>query len=70
MKVVTVLVCLILFSGCATTNPLGPLPTDMQEYYLSKNELIEKYPDISVYEKNWRGFYPNYPLKKCGRSTR
>src|SRR5687768_17796629 len=51
-------------SGCATFEPFGALPKDEVEFLKPKDQLIQEYPDIGVYEKSWRGFDANFPMEK------
>lgn len=45
-----ILAFLLLF-GCASSKTLGRVPTDMQDFKLSDNEIKEKFPEISNYNK-------------------
>lgn len=42
---------LILTFGCASSRALGKLPTGPQDFNLSENEIKDKFPEISIYEK-------------------
>ncbi len=53
-------ISILLFSGCSRKS-LAPLPKSTHDYQLSKQELIKKYPEISIYEDKFRFFFPNYP---------
>ncbi len=54
----------VLATGCATTNNFKSLPLESTDFELSYEKLTEKYPEIPVYEKQFRGFSPNTPLAK------
>jgi hypothetical protein len=64
MKKLLSIFCILFCSGCATTRPIGFFPTKDEEYLLPKKELVKKYPEITVYEKTWRGPFTNYPPKQ------
>ena len=63
MKIFTLFICSLFLASCITHNNFKKLP-DEGEYSLSKDELTNKYSDIEVYEKEWRGFSPNMPFEK------
>ncbi len=62
MKRLLLAASLVCFYGCATHKPLTSMPKDEKEYSQSKEALVKGYSDIQMYEKNWRGFNPNFPL--------
>jgi hypothetical protein len=46
----TATACLLLF-GCAGQRQLGQIPQTSEDFSLPQKELIEKYPEIAMYEK-------------------
>lgn len=44
------LVVLLSLSGCATTNDFKSLPKDADDFKRPYSELVEKYPEIKLYE--------------------
>ncbi|MBI5140713.1 MAG: hypothetical protein HZA20_00800 [Nitrospirae bacterium] len=44
------LVVLLSLSGCATTNDFKSLPKDADDFKMPYSELVEKYPEIKIYE--------------------
>lgn len=62
MKRLLLAASLVCFYECATHKPLTSMPKDEKEYSQSKEALVKGYSDIQMYEKNWRGFNPNFPL--------
>jgi hypothetical protein len=44
--------CILISTfGCASSRALGKLPTGPQDFNLSENEIKDKFPEISIYEK-------------------
>lgn len=52
----------ILATGCVTTNNFKSLPLESTDFELPYEKLTEKYTEIPIYEKKFRGFSPNTPL--------
>lgn len=63
-ELVVVVLLALSASGCATHHPISKLPQLNSDFDVTKSELIKQFPDIEKYEKEWRGFYTNYPLEK------
>lgn len=60
-KILVIVIC-ILATGCVTTNNFKSLPLQSTDFELPYERLTEKYPEIPVYEKKFRGFSQNTPL--------
>jgi len=62
-NILLILLISFLLIGCSR-KPLVELPKSVEEYQLNKKELVQKYPEISKYEDEWRIFFPNYPAEE------
>lgn len=60
-RIFIVSICLLAF-GCATTRNFESLPVQSEDFELPYEKLAEKYPEVPVYEKRFRGLSPNEPL--------
>jgi len=68
MKKIIPLIFIVTLTGCASVTSFKSLPKSEDEFLLEKTKLVEKYPEISVYEKKWRGFSPQYPSEQALKS--
>ena len=57
-----VLVAFMFVTGCATHAPLLQVPSEIDAFSLPKDQLDVLYTDVPLYEKQWRGLSPNFPL--------
>lgn len=64
MKCLSLLIILVLLTGCASTTSFTSLPKTDNEFLLDKAKLSANYPEISTYEKHWRGFSKEYPTEQ------
>lgn len=62
MQLLFSLMLVLATSGCMTTRNFESLPTDPLDFQLSSEEIRSKYPEISIYEKKFRGLGQNTPL--------
>jgi len=57
LRVTITSLILIILSGCTSVAKLGQLPLNEDDYLLSKEELVSKYPEIDRYEYKLKTAY-------------
>ncbi len=57
----TVILLCVLLTGCITSKNFESLPRDAADFQLSYEQLAQKYPEVPLYGKKFRGFTANMP---------
>src|SRR5438093_21165 len=67
-KKITSFMFMVTLTGCVSVTSFKSLPKSEDEFLLEKTKLVEKYPEISVHEKKWRGFSRQFPSEQALKS--